>query len=156
VILSQAAGTLGGMSLMAIHKALLPFEPSDEILVVTVPNTVAAPGTVRSAIVPLKPYVGPIIANLVLLTSEVVANTVTWSTGSSRDPITIRIAYGLDRVRVDVTDRNDGLDAPSKPAGLLELSRWRESLVARFSNAWGVRWIDAGSVIWFELDGRHR
>src|SRR6476659_8142042 len=123
---------------MASRKrtALASETPKDSVAVLSVAKTVAAAGAVRTAMVPLKPLVGPVFGNLVLLTSEVVANTVTWSTRSSRDHITVRIAYGRGPVLVEVADCNDGFDAPSKPASLHELGGWRESLVARLADVW--------------------
>ena len=94
-----------------------------------------------------------VAADLALLVTEVVANSVEHATTSLGDEIVVRV-YVDDRVRVEVDDRGPGFDAvgPVEP-DTVAASGWGLYLVDSLSAAWGVDSTDGGTTtVWFELD----
>lgn len=95
------------------------------------------------------------LANLVLLTSELVTNAVVHPRGVGDSPIGMRVIVYCDRVRVEVEDSGEGFEhAKPEPS---EGDRGRGLfLVDRFSDRWGSGRVqtDAGPRfrVWFELD----
>jgi anti-anti-sigma factor len=99
------------------------------------------------------------LANLVLLTSELVTNAVVHPRGVGDSPIGLRVTVYGDRVRVEVEDRGEGFQrvAPALPEG----ERGRGLfLVDRFSDRWGSERVqtEAGPRfrVWFELGFSHQ
>jgi anti-anti-sigma factor len=97
----------------------------------------------------------PELANIVLLTSELVTNAVVHPRGVGDAPVGLRITLYGERVRVEVEDSGHGFDqvAPGLPEG----ERGRGLfLVDRFSDRWGRERVQtaAGSRfrVWFEVD----
>lgn len=94
------------------------------------------------------------LANLVLLTSELVTNAVVHPRGVGDSPIGLRVIIYRDRVRVEVEDSGDGFEhaRPESPEG----ERGRGLfLVDRFSDRWGSGRVqtEAGPRfrVWFEM-----
>jgi anti-anti-sigma factor len=95
------------------------------------------------------------VANLVLLTSELVTNAVVHPRGVGQTSIGLRITSFDDYVRVDVEDAGDGFkpSVPVHPEG----ERGRGLfLVDRFASRWGTHRVKTGAGprfrVWFELD----
>ena len=95
------------------------------------------------------------LANLVLLTSELVTNAVIHPDETERAPIGLRITTWEDGVRVEVEDSGQGFDpaapvvtSPDRGRGLF--------LVNNFAAKWGARPADTEQGrrfrVWFELD----
>lgn len=99
------------------------------------------------------------LANLVLLTSELVTNAVVHPRGVGDTPIGLRITVFRDRVRVEVDDCGEGFERcrPEPPEGVRGRGLF---LVDRFSDRWGSGRVhtDGGARfrVWFELDWRDR
>jgi anti-sigma regulatory factor (Ser/Thr protein kinase) len=93
-------------------------------------------------------------ADLALLVTEVVGNSVEHGTRSVGDEIIIRLYVG-DLIRVEVDDRGPGFDVPdpTEPDSAAA-SGWGLYLLDSLSAAWGVDTRDARTTVWFELDPR--
>ncbi|HEY2651128.1 MAG TPA: STAS domain-containing protein [Solirubrobacteraceae bacterium] len=97
------------------------------------------------------------VANIVLLTSELVTNAVVHPRGVGNTPMSLRLTVYCDRIRVEVEDCGEGFDrvAPVLPEG----ERGRGLfLVDRFSERWGRERVqtEAGPRfrVWFETGWR--
>jgi anti-anti-sigma factor len=95
------------------------------------------------------------LADVTLLTSEVVTNAVVHPRGAGQTPVSLRILNYGDAIRVEVEDAGEGFDpsAPRRPAG----DRGRGLfLVDRFASRWGAEHVEANGGprfrVWFELD----
>lgn len=94
------------------------------------------------------------LANVVLLTSELVTNAVVHPRGVGNASVALRITRYDDRVRIEVEDTGEGFDHVASP--LRDGERGRGLfLVDRFSDRWGRERVDtdAGSRfrVWFEI-----
>lgn len=97
------------------------------------------------------------LANIVLLTSELVTNAVVHPRGVGDTPIGMRVAVYADRVRVEVEDGGEGFEHV-KPV-LAEDERGRGLfLVDQFSDRWGSERVQTDNGprfrVWFELGWR--
>ncbi len=96
-----------------------------------------------------------VLANIVLLTSELVTNAVVHARGVGETPIGLRIVNYLDGVRVEVEDAGEGFQyaIPELPEG--ENGRGL-FLVDRFANRWGAERVQTNAGgrfrVWFEVD----
>jgi len=91
-------------------------------------------------------------ADLALLVTEVVANSVKHGTRGLGDEIVVRL-YVNERVRVEVDDRGPGFEAadavePESAAA----SGWGLYLLDSLSAAWGVDSGEGRTTVWFELE----
>ena len=93
------------------------------------------------------------LANIVLLTSELVTNAVVHPRGVGNTPVCLRLTVYCDRVRIEVEDCGEGFDyvVPVLPEG----ERGRGLfLVDRFSDRWGRERVRTESGprfrVWFE------
>jgi anti-sigma regulatory factor (Ser/Thr protein kinase) len=91
-------------------------------------------------------------ADLALLVTEVVSNSVKHATTGPGDEIVVRV-YVDDRVRVEVDDRGPGFDAadPVEPDSAAA-SGWGLYLLDSLSAGWGVESTERITTVWFELD----
>jgi len=97
------------------------------------------------------------VANVVLLTSELVTNAVVHPRGVGDSTVGLRLTIYGDRVRVEVEDCGEGFDRVAPVAPDSERGRGL-FLVDQFSERWGSGRVqtEAGSRfrVWFELDWR--
>lgn len=97
------------------------------------------------------------VANVVLLTSELVTNAVVHPRGVGDSTVGLRLTIYGDRVRVEVEDCGEGFDRVAPVAPDSERGRGL-FLVDQFSDRWGSGRVqtEAGSRfrVWFELDWR--
>ena len=110
------------------------------------PADESAPGLARACVYAVAAPDDPTAADdLVLLTSEVVANVVKSGKQTPERDITLRIDLG-DPVRVEVLDAGSGHGPdPGARAG------WGVSLLARLARTWGVEREGDRTKVWFEL-----
>jgi anti-anti-sigma factor len=99
------------------------------------------------------------LANVVLLTSELVTNAVVHPRGVGDAPVGLRLVVYEDRVRIEVEDTGDGFDQVVPV--LAEGERGRGLyLVHQFSDRWGSERVkgDGGARfrVWFELGWRRQ
>jgi len=91
----------------------------------------------------------PAWENLRLLVTEVVTNGVRH--GSQRGPVTVAVALGEDKVRVDVSDCGRGFTPPEAPMPRGDgTGGWGLQLVDRVATTWGVA-VGDNTCVWFEL-----
>jgi anti-sigma regulatory factor (Ser/Thr protein kinase) len=95
-----------------------------------------------------------VAADLALLVTEVVSNSVEHGTGSVGDEIVVRV-YVDEVIRVEVDDLGPGFDAgePAEPENDAA-SGWGLYLLTNLSSRWGVDTSDRTTTVWFELDPR--
>jgi anti-anti-sigma factor len=95
------------------------------------------------------------LANVVLLTSELVTNAVVHPKGADEEPIVMRVTSYEDGVRVEVEDPGEGFD-PAAPAVTAPDGGRGLFLVDACAASWGAKHeqTDRGPRfrVWFELD----
>jgi len=108
-----------------------------------VESNVDAPSLSRSQLRPLKSKLEPRYEDVVLVVSELIANSVRHGASSK---ILLRVAAQTDRIRVEVTDAGPGFsvdDPRGEGLGLL--------IVEKLADRWGME--DGGQefTVWAEL-----
>lgn len=91
------------------------------------------------------------MANLRLLVSELVTNSVEHVAGG--EPIVLTVALEDGTVHVEVSDRGPGFQYRPREAGDPQDSGWGLHFVERLSGRWGSDAQD-GSRVWFEMPAR--
>ncbi|PWI41611.1 SpoIIE family protein phosphatase [Streptomyces sp. ICBB 8177] len=84
--------------------------------------------------------------NAMLLVDELVTNVVRFATG----PVTVRLIRTGDGLLCEVGDTGNGRPRLSR-GGLLDDGGRGLHVVHRLTTRWGVRWTDAGKVVWAEI-----
>lgn len=84
--------------------------------------------------------------NAVLLASELVTNAVRFATG----PVTVRLIRSGHGLLVEVGDTGNGRPRLSR-GGLFDDAGRGLHVVHKLTTRWGVRWTDAGKVVWAEV-----
>ncbi|KIE26894.1 phosphatase [Streptomyces sp. MUSC 125] len=84
--------------------------------------------------------------NVLLLVSELVTNAVRFATG----PITVRLIRAGHGLLCEVGDTSNGRPRLSRDDFLDDGGRGLH-VVHRLTTRWGVRWTDAGKVVWAEV-----
>lgn len=103
-----------------------------------------APGIARDHLDALRGSLGPRHDEIVLVVSELVANSVRHS--SCTTPITLDIEVSERTVRVEVTDCGDGFDPEQGLSG----DGLGLVIVSRVAESWGVRG-DGPCTVWAEI-----
>ena len=110
----------------------------------------AAPRAARSALDELNGQIDPPLkADIRLLVSEVVTNSVIHAQPETPGEVTLDIWASDAVVRVAVTDRGPGFVVEDPPRGG-ERSGWGLMMVDRLADRWGVELGD-GTEVWFEF-----
>jgi anti-sigma regulatory factor (Ser/Thr protein kinase) len=89
-------------------------------------------------------------SNLLLLTSELVNNSVVHGQAGDGDVIEIEVRATLEGVRAQVSDPGPGFAPPERTRATDEPGGWGLVLVERVADRWGVDH-DGRSSVWFEL-----
>jgi anti-sigma regulatory factor (Ser/Thr protein kinase) len=112
-----------------------------------------APRAARHALDELNGQIdAPLKADIRLLVSEVVTNSVIHAQAARPGEVTLDVWASEDVVRVAVTDRGPGFVAEDSPRGG-ERSGWGLMMVDRLADRWGVELGD-GTEVWFEFARR--
>ena len=90
--------------------------------------------------------------NLLLLTCELVNNSVVHGQAGEGDVIEIELRATATGVRAQVTDPGPGFAVPGRERPMDEPGGWGLVLVERMSARWGVEH-DGSTRVWFELAG---
>jgi len=90
--------------------------------------------------------------NLLLLTCELVNNSVVHGQAGERDVIEIELRATATGVRAEVTDPGPGFAPPGRERPIDEPGGWGLVLVERMAERWGVE-RDGRTRVWFELAG---
>ena len=117
----------------------LPPEPA------AVPEAQDALASLASAVDPKA------FANLRLLVTELVANSVRHGSTESSAPIELSVVAAPHRVRTEVADTGPGFTARRRREGHDQGSGWGLYLLERLSDCWGVE-RNGRTVVWFELE----
>ena len=92
-----------------------------------------------------------VVADIELLTSELVSNAVRHATMDASDTIRLNIAIGPQTIRVAVMDGGAGFDsAKLDPSPGPDEGGWGLFLVEEMSHRWGIDKDPHG--VWFEID----
>ena len=83
---------------------------------------------------------------VLLLVSEIVTNAVL----HARSEIRLSIGWNGDAVRVEVADHSPLVAAPRRFSEMATTGRGMQ-MVDEVADTWGLRPVDDGKVIWFEL-----
>lgn len=121
----------------------------DPVVDVELPPTLDAPAKARAALVPITSLFDPkTFDDLVLLTSELVTNSVKYGPGGAG----IRLVATREgaHIHVEVRDPGAGFDPSVNHPTLHQESGWGLYLVKRLADRWGVG-TDGRTIVWFEL-----
>ena len=88
--------------------------------------------------------------NLLLLTCELVNNSVLHGQAGEEDVIEIELCRTADGVRAQVSDSGPGFAPCGRERSIDEPGGWGLVLVERMAARWGVEH-DDGTSVWFEL-----
>ncbi|MFF7097800.1 ATP-binding protein [Streptomyces rubradiris] len=97
-----------------------------------------------------------VVADVCLLTDELLANAILHGCRNPADTITMRVECDADRVQVSVSDPSSSMPRPCSPAADSESGRGLR-LIAEVAEQWGVTpRADADKSVWFavSLPGR--
>jgi hypothetical protein len=112
----------------------------------------AAPAAARRAVAGLFGGEPALAADVRLLVSEMVTNSVRHARLSPDQTIVVRLSASRDTVRVEV--RDPGRWAPARPpTGPDRTFGWGLVIVDRLADRWGATLAD-GTAVWAELDRR--
>jgi anti-sigma regulatory factor (Ser/Thr protein kinase) len=89
-------------------------------------------------------------AALLLLTSELVNNSVVHGHATETDVIEIELSVSANSLRAQVTDPGRGFAPAGRGRALDEPGGWGLVLVERMAQSWGVE-RDDNTRVWFEL-----
>jgi anti-sigma regulatory factor (Ser/Thr protein kinase) len=92
------------------------------------------------------------LADLRLMVSELVTNSVRHAGLNGTDRISLRVRAGPRRIRIELQDRGRGFARPDSPTSLFQESGWGLFLVEQLSNRWGVETDPRGTTVWVEVD----
>ena len=128
-----------------------PSEPEIERILLLDGRPDAIPRA-RQAIGELEPELEPaVVANLGLLVSELVTNSVRHANTPGSAAVELRMTASSERVRVEVSDRGPGFDAIVQEPERDSRSGWGLYLVDQLADRWGVR-DGHRTAVWFEID----
>lgn len=120
------------------------------------PRGPASVGAARRAIDEVSDGLQPdLLADLRLLVSELVANSVKHGPPGEGTPIALQLSISDESVRVEVHDGGNGFTPPPSPPGLDAPSGRGLQLVDQLADRWGVTGRYSTSV-WVELDREPR
>jgi serine phosphatase RsbU (regulator of sigma subunit)/anti-sigma regulatory factor (Ser/Thr protein kinase) len=125
--------------------------PEREIRV-RLPGDVDAIPLARRAIAELEPGLERALsANLRLLVSELVTNSIRYADAPATAAVELHGAVFRDRVRVEVTDDGPGFEPRPRTPDADSRSGWGLYLVDQLADRWGVAGSEGGGA-WFEID----
>lgn len=119
---------------------------------IDLPNEFTAPAKARAVLASLDCKLGDkVLADVLLLTNELVTNSVRHANAPDDEPIGVWAALAPDAVRVEVSDGGPGFEWEGRMPAAGQTYGWGLHLVNRLSSRWGTqrgeRW-----TVWFEID----
>jgi anti-sigma regulatory factor (Ser/Thr protein kinase) len=94
----------------------------------------------------------PAVADAVLLTSELVTNTLRHTITGAGGHFEVIACHGQGGIRVTVTDDGSGAAPALLPRATLATSGRGLALVGALAARWGHQGSERGRAVWFELD----
>jgi serine phosphatase RsbU (regulator of sigma subunit)/integral membrane sensor domain MASE1/anti-sigma regulatory factor (Ser/Thr protein kinase) len=139
------------IALLVLRVPPAAVTPEREIRL-TLPGNVDAVPLARRAIEELEPGLERALsANLRLLVSELVTNSIRYADAPATAAVELHGAVFRDRVRVEVTDDGPGFEARPRTPDADSRSGWGLYLVDQLADRWGVTSGETGGA-WFEID----
>jgi anti-sigma regulatory factor (Ser/Thr protein kinase) len=109
----------------------------------------------RNALIAIDPHVDPqLMADVRLLVSELVTNSVRHSEMKATDTVGIDVVVDADTIHVQVCDTGTGFEPRPRHAGQSKAGGWGLYLVERLADRWGVS-RNGFTRVWFEIDSAH-
>lgn len=119
---------------------------------IDLPNELTAPARARAALTGLHGKLGDrVMADVLLLTNELVTNCVRHSNQPSNGQIDVKAGVADDIVRIEVTDAGQGFEWDGKLPATGQTYGWGLHLVDRLATRWGTERGEHWTV-WFEID----
>ena len=141
---------------VALLVLRLPAAPpvSEKQIVISLPGRPDAVPRARQAIRKLEPGLErALFANLRLLVSELVTNSVRHAHAAATASLELRATVFTDHVRVEVGDHGHGFDPSEQVPNRDTATGWGLYLVDQLADRWGVA-NTHGTNVWFEIDRR--
>jgi anti-sigma regulatory factor (Ser/Thr protein kinase) len=111
-----------------------------------------AAASARNALVALEGRVGDqLLADVRLLVSELVTNSVRHSGIQNHDPVRMQVQVSESTLRVEVADPGEGFAPRPRDMDRSRPGGWGLYLVDQLSDRWGVA-RDHMNRVWFEMD----
>jgi anti-sigma regulatory factor (Ser/Thr protein kinase) len=85
-----------------------------------------------------------------LLVSELVTNSIRHGRLRRDDLVEIRVRVERHRARVEVSDPGSRFQADARPS-VGGSSKWGLYLIDQIADRWGMRDLERGKVLWFEI-----
>ena len=149
-VISKASppSSLAGQIMGCLDSCRKP-DPAAKTLAMAFPAELASVGRARRWVRGVLQGWGPdeLIDSAILLTSEVVTNALM----HGRSGIEVSLGRHGDRVRIAVTDSDQGLIRRRAAAPNSQSGRGVD-LVESMSTGWGINRFGSGKQVWFELD----
>lgn len=112
----------------------------------------AAAAWARNALVAIDPHLEPdLMADVRLLVSELVTNSVRHSDMSKSDVVGLDVMVDADTIHVQVCDSGTGFEPRPRRPGQSKAGGWGLYLVERLAHRWGVT-RNHVTRVWFEID----
>ena len=108
----------------------------------------------RDAVAGLDGHLGAVFADVVLLISELVTNSVRHAGLDASQPLQLSVVVEGESVRIAVRDPGPGFRPPKAPDDPAHVGGWGLVLVDQLSERWGVDRQDDATVVWCELGRR--
>src|ERR671925_1287714 len=121
------------------------------VVEVTLPAAPEAPSRARQSLRELHSVLDPrVFADLRLLVSELVTNSLRHAGLNPEDVIRLRIDLTDGKIRAEVYDEGPGFSVREDMPSLYQHSGWGLFLVRQIADRWGVR-RNRETCVWFEL-----
>ena len=125
---------------------------SDEAIRIELEPGPEAAAWARNALFPVERAVdADLMADVRLLVSELVTNSVRHSGAAPPDPVGLEVELDSETIRVEVSDSGSGFDPLPRDADRSRPGGWGLYLVDRLADRWGVA-RNSLTRVWFEID----
>jgi anti-sigma regulatory factor (Ser/Thr protein kinase) len=115
----------------------------------------AAAAWARNALIAIDPHVeSELMADVRLLVSELVTNSVRHSAMLATDTVGLDVVVDADTIHVQVCDSGTGFEPRPRRTGQSKAGGWGLFLVERLADRWGVA-RNGFTRVWFEIDSGH-
>ena len=142
------------MHLDSARTAPFPKRPqrSDEAISVEIEAGPEAAAWARNALFAVEPKVeDDLMADVRLLVSELVTNSVRHSGVAPPDSVALDVAVDTDTIRVEFSDCGAGFEPRPRETDRTRPGGWGLYLVDRLADRWGVA-RNQFTRVWFEID----